>query len=453
MRKWFSSSCLSLLRNIHILSPSTHLVSISSFSLCTSRNGVFGTTTPIVNIVFPRDSTSNDTSAVSSCPLAKSIDVSGSSHESPRARLRLPRASVRTSTHLHLSRGIKLGSSYQDTIIVAVCLSVGGAGLVATVVLVKYRRRSRGLIGDQDALPRPFDIIVPAPTVTSTSVVSHGPAGPRLWMPMSTLPRSKVSRSCPVLDISPRNRPESETGRGYGSRAKVVSPGKKSSRSRTVPAPVSASQSQPGASTSRDTGTQRHNPSDLQMHANHDQRPSPSSSRSPDHSQARTPVQTQSNPQSQPHPQSRSHSDSHAQPSSSSSIPIHAQPHQPAVASSSRSASIQERRSAKRALFISRSASDMYRAASSAPRSRTHHYGTSRYAYRNYARDLDADAVTRPTDRPRRYYSASPIIHLERDSEHEAGGAIIIEHRDAGVMDELPPPYHKLLRSDEGVYR
>ncbi|KAF9221068.1 hypothetical protein BS17DRAFT_785867 [Gyrodon lividus] len=332
-------------------------------------------------------------------------------------------------------------SSHRDTVAVAVCASVGGAGLVAAMiyVLVVYRRRKRGLVGGQDTLPRPFDAIVPAPSVT----VSHAPAGSRTGMSTSTPLRPNVNGSPPVLDISSRNDSEGGSRGGHGNGwDNVFPPGRKPSRSRTVPALVPASQPQPGAGTSRGTRTPRHYPSDSSMHSG------------PDRSRAPTGARAQPNPQPQPHTQSGS--PTHLL-QSNPPLPVRTQPDQPPVASTSRSAAVQERRSAKRALYISRSASDMHRAASSIPRYRTHNHGphssSPRYAHPNHTPDLDAEMVTHPAGHLRHYYSASPIAYIQPHLEHDAGGGIIVQHRDAGIMHELPPPYHKLVKSDEGVYR
>ncbi|KAF8840449.1 hypothetical protein BDN67DRAFT_642762 [Paxillus ammoniavirescens] len=338
---------------------------------------------------------------------------------------------------MNLTRDVKLVDlSHKDAILLAVCASVGGAGLVALMiyVFVMYRRRKRGVIGGQDTLARPFGTVAPAPTVASTSMVSLGNTRSRMGLSTPIPPRLNVDVSLPVLDISPRNNSESDSG-GYGNRTEKVFPqGRKPSRTRTVPAPVSYSHSQPGAGTSR--STLHHRPSDSSMHQSPDRYASPY--QSPDRSRA--------------YAQSPTRSGSHTHLSHSNpSLPIRAQPPRPVEMPTPRSPSAQERHSAKRTVYISRSASDLHRAASSAPRYRTPRNDTyapsSQHAHHDYAHDSRIDTVTRPANQLRHYYSASPIVHVPPGLEHDA------RHQDSGIMHELPPPYHELMRSDEGAYR
>ncbi|KIK81564.1 hypothetical protein PAXRUDRAFT_751857 [Paxillus rubicundulus Ve08.2h10] len=400
-------------------------------------DGVLGTATSIVDIILP--SSSDRSVAFSSCRLAKPTNISVSSSESLFRRApRLPRVFLRKGTHMNLPRDIKLvESSHKDAILLAVCASVGGAALVSIMiyVFVMCRRRKRGVIGGQDTLVRPFDTVVPAPTVTNTSMVSLGNARSRMGLSTPIPPRLNVDVSLPVLDISPRHNSGSTSG-GYGNGTEKVFPqARKPSRSCTVPVPVSYSHSQPGAGTSR--STLRHHPSDLSIHSNPDQYASPY--QSPDRSRA--------------HAQSPTPTGSHIHLSQSNpSLPIRAQPPQPAEAPAPRSPSAQERRSAKRVLYISRSASDLYHTVSSVPRYRTPYNGiytpSSPHAHHNYAHNSRIDTVTHPVNHLRHYYSASPVVHVPPGLDHHHAG-----HRDAGVMHEPPPPYHELGRLDEGMDR
>lgn len=79
--------------------------------------------------------------------------------------------------------------SHQSTTIIAVCTSVGGTMILATLcfAVVKFRRRKRGLIAGQDARPRPFETANPA---SSTN---------------ASMPRVNVSVPLSVIDISWRN--------------------------------------------------------------------------------------------------------------------------------------------------------------------------------------------------------------------------------------------------------
>jgi hypothetical protein len=345
---WASDQCHVLKKYIYLINAPSRF-SVLSVSLCSFRDGVFGTTTSIVDIILP--SSSDRSVEFSSCRLAKPTNISGSSLEPPSRRApRFPRAFLRTGTHMNLTRDVKLmDSSHKDTILLAVCASVGGAGLVAIMiyVFVMYRRRKRGVVGGQDTLARPFSTVVPAPTVASTSMVSLGNTRSRMGLSTPIPPRLNVDVSLPVLDISPRNNSESESG-GYGNGTEKVFPqGRKPSRTYTVPAPVSYSHSQPGAGTSR--STLRHHPSDSSMHPSPVQYASPY--QSPDRSRA--------------YAQSPELSGSHTHLSQSNpSLPIRAQPPRPVETPTPRSPSAQERHSAKRTVYISRSASDLHRAAS-----------------------------------------------------------------------------------------
>lgn len=83
--------------------------------------------------------------------------------------------------------GVKI--NHQSTTIIAVCTSVGGTMILATLcfAVVKFRRRKRGLIAGQDARPRPFETANPA---SSTN---------------ASVPRVNVSVPLSVIDISWRN--------------------------------------------------------------------------------------------------------------------------------------------------------------------------------------------------------------------------------------------------------
>ncbi|KAG1750635.1 uncharacterized protein EDB91DRAFT_1108553 [Suillus paluster] len=108
-------------------------------------SGVFGRTTDLVEVI--------DASGVS-CDVGNREERVG-----------------RTILTARSSGGVKI--SHQDTIIVAVCASVGGTMILATLcfAVVRFRRRKRGLIAGQDARPRPFADANPAPRVNPLSVI------------------------------------------------------------------------------------------------------------------------------------------------------------------------------------------------------------------------------------------------------------------------------------------
>lgn len=392
---------------------------------------MYGAMSSIINIPDAKDMPSAGTSeAFSRCRLAQPGDMPPCcSREPPTSRLR---RSFSDRPHMQLSRDLDaINSSYGDTIAVAICVSLGGTGLVAMAVyaILMYRRRQK-ILDAQDTLPRPFEVTVPAAVTTGTSMIAHD------------------LTSIPMLNIYPSRVNPQSSGRSMSKARRKETPTKiQSLRAGSAPIPTTTtlSQSQPGSS--RDARMQPHR-SDTSLVLN---LAGPSSYHTPPSSWMH------SHPPTPPEPQSQSQSNSRVQPGQSSlPLPNSTQPRRRAGTPANRSASVQERRSAKHALWLSRSASELYRAASSVPRHRVPEYGPhtlpGRYAYthRYDGHMPHADTLSRPTNHLRQWHSASPVAHVQRvcsDSEEDMGGAIIFQHQDAGVMQELPPPYHKLVRS------
>ncbi|KAG9316234.1 hypothetical protein JVU11DRAFT_2261 [Chiua virens] len=164
-------------------------------------------------------------------------------------------------------------------------------------------------------------------------------------------------------------------------------------------------------------------------------------------------------PTSVSHPHSHSQFGSGVDSGSSSTHPIEAPSDRRAAGvSTSRSAADRERRSAKHALWLSRSAGELYRTTSEAPRSRVPECDTHPEPYRfprrqgqHGGRGARTDTFSPPTNHLRHWHSASSMVpvergHLEVEEAVDAGG-VVFQHQDAGRMQELPPPYHKLVLS------
>ncbi|KAF8550701.1 hypothetical protein OG21DRAFT_381533 [Imleria badia] len=391
-------------------------------------NGILGTMCFIIDFPDAKDTPSAGTLvAFSRCRLAQPSDMPSCLREAPRPTASRLRRSFSDRPHMQLSRDL-VTTDPGDTIAVAVCVSLGGTGLVAIAVYVimMYRRRQK-ILDAQDTLPRPFEVAVPAATTTGASMIARD------------------LTSVPTLNISPPRASQSGGNGSYKARREETPTGIQSLGAGSAPIPTTTTPSQPQPRSSRDARIQPHlSDSSLSLI-----RAGPSLYRTPPRSWPH------SHPPTPPDPQSQS--TSRVQPrQSSSSLPDSAQPQRKAGTPATRSASVQERRSAKHALWLSRSASELYRAASSVPRYRVPEDGprasSSRYAhahrYDGHAPHIDA--FSRPTSHLRQWHSASPVAHVQRvcsDSEEDMGGAIVFQHQDAGVMHELPPPYHKLVRS------
>ena len=315
---------------------------------------------------------------------------------------------------------VTVGPSNGDTIAVAVCVSLAGVGIVAIAVhIIRMYRRQQNLQDAQDTLPRPFDATVPAATMTNTSMITYG---------LTSLPMLKSS---PARERGRRSR--------YEARREAIPARIGSLGGGTAPIPTAAtpSQSKPGS-------THMHpRLSDTSLRSTH---AGPSTYHTPPRSSRWTHPHTPIPPD--PPSQSGSRAQ-HAQ--LPPSLPTGTNLQRTSGAPVTRSASVEERRSAKHALWLSRSASELYRAASSVPRYRVPEYGShassSRYANRHGGYESHVDS---PTNHLRQSHSASPMVHVHRvgsGPEEDVGGTIIFQHQDAGVMQELPPPYHKLVRS------
>ena len=325
---------------------------------------------------------------------------------------------------MQLSRGLStINSSQADTIALATCVSLGGTVflVLAIYVITKYRLR-RELSIAQDALPRPFEITVPTATITNT------------WT------RTRNLVSVPMPTVSPRHYPrngrrdQSETRRA-GASARLV-PLRAGSTSTS--AMITPSQSQPSSSLNTRIPPYLSKTSPLSNGA------APSSVRFPPHSQQshlHTPIS----------PDLRTHSGSGAQSGqSSSSLHIAAQFQGAPGVSPSPSTSVRERRSAESALLRSRSASELYYTSASAPHHRLPEGAPSgRYSPPlGRGSEPHVDTFVRPTSHLRHCGSASPVVRVEcarLDSEEDMGGMAVFQHQGAGVMQELPPPYHKAI--------
>ncbi|KAG8215788.1 hypothetical protein J3R82DRAFT_7695 [Butyriboletus roseoflavus] len=382
------------------------------------------TTSSIIGPASAQDTPLADSSDVlSKCRPPQSRDLPLRLHEPPRPtgfrfrrtlldqpHMQLRSASVTTNT---------INMSFTDKVAVAVCASVVGTGIVVMAIYIMMHRRRRKILDAQDTLPRPFEVIVPAATSSNTSMITHHLTSP----PTLSIPRRIYSRNGGRCRYEPRRKEFS---------ARIKPSGADSA---PIPIETAPSQSQP-------ITRMQSNASLLSNHAG------PSSYRIPLRSSTRPHTLTPPDPQPQ--------SGSRVQPGQSS-FPTGAQTQPRSGVSASRSASVQERRSDKNALWLSRSASELYSTTSS-PRHRVPGYGphapSGRHAYRHGGSEPHVNTFPHPTNHLRQWHSALPVMdvqHVCSDSEEDLGVAIIFQHQDAGVMQELPPPYHKLVRSGVDV--
>ncbi|KAG6373566.1 hypothetical protein JVT61DRAFT_6212 [Boletus reticuloceps] len=388
--------------------------------IVSDANGMLDTTGSIIRIWAKDTPFAGISEAFSRCRTLQQISMLVRSRGPPHPTTSRLRRSFSERHRMQLSRGlVTVNSSNGDTIAVAVCVSLGGMGIVAMAiyVIVMYRRRKK-VLDAQDTLPRPFEMTVPAVTRTGASTITHDSTS----VPTLTIYPSRV--------YSQRGRSGTYEARRKESLTRVRSHGAGSTPIPTIPTPW---QPQPGSS--HDTGMQpfaQPHLSDTSLLLNR----APPSYHTPPRSWTRPHTIIPSDPQSQ--------SCSRAQFGQS-------------IASVNRSISVQERRSAKHALWLSRSASELYRMPV-VPRHRVPEYdlhaSLGRYAYDDD--ELRIDTFSRSTNHLRQSYSASPVAHVQHvcsdsNQEEDAGPAIIFQHQDAGLMQELPPPYHQLVGSDAEV--
>lgn len=409
--------------------PVSRNVLVLFLTTCSShlvRNGMLHTTSSIINFTSAQDTPLADSSDVRSRCRSAQPEQPFRPHEPPRPTAFRFRRNLPDHPHMHWSRDSgTIGTnniSYTDLVVVAVSASLGGTGIVAIAIYIIMHRRRQKLEDAQDTLPRPFEVTVPAATTTSTLMVTQRRTSP----PTLGIPRRIYSQS------GGRSRHEAR-------KAARIKP----SRAGSAPATITTVPSRPQLGSSRNTRVHP-DPSLLSNHAG------PSSYRTPPHSSTHPRTLTPPNPQSQ--------SSSRVHPGQSSSLPTGAQNQRTAGVPASRSASVQERRSAKHALWLSRSASELYGAMSSPRDRRVPQYGShgphdssGRHAYRHCGSELHVDTFPRPTNHLRQWHSASPLVHVRSEEEEDLGTAIIFQHQDAGVMQELPPPYHKLVKPGVGV--
>ena len=381
---------------------------------------MLGTMSSIADLANAKDAPiAGISDAFTRCRLAQPRDLLFYSREPPRPTASRLRRSFSDHPHIQLSRNMDtVHSSYGDTVAVAVCVSLGGTGIVAMAiyVIMMYRRRQT-LLDAQDTLPRPFEVTVPAAT-TGASMMTYGLG------------------SFPVLNISPARE---RGGRGRREARREAIPARTGSLGAgTAPILTTTTPRQSVPRSSQDT-RMRPRLSDTSLLSNH-----------AGLSSYHTPPRSRTHPHTPIPPDPPSQSGSRAQPGqSSSSLPTGTHFQRTAGAPVTRSASVQEQRSAKRALWLSRSASELYRATSLVPRYRVPEYGShtpsGRYASRHGGYELHVES---PTSHLRQSHSASPLVHVHHVAsgpEEDAGRAVILQHQDAGVMQELPPPYHKLV--------
>ena len=282
-------------------------------------------------------------------------------------------------THIYL----QVMSNHQDMIIIGVCVSIGGIGLLAGLAyaIVKYRRRMRGLNGWQDTRPRPFD----------------APVSPTL--PLSPL---DADVRIPVLDISRNNPP-------------INVPPQPSQDSRSGPAQAH-----------RETVPLEAASAGLPAHS----RP-PQSSGHSDHRQA----SDQSHQQSPGRTRTRARREIHR----------YASEHPSPSPTPSRLLD-REYRTLKDALRPSRSVNDLDRAAArSHDRGITYTRSeplsspsNEQQGARHGGRGPDHSRTPLVNEGIRHYHSASPVVGPGRTA-----GSSRIQHRDAGpvLASDLPPPY------------
>ncbi|KAG1818089.1 uncharacterized protein BJ212DRAFT_1479916 [Suillus subaureus] len=281
--------------------------------------------------------------------------------------------------------GVKL--SHQDTIIIAVCASVGGTMIFAALcfAVVKFRRRKRGLIAGQDARPRPFEAANPVPSANAS------------------VPRVNISVPLSVIDISWRNNWMASPTEASSTHS-PVGPKPSPLRTPTRPLPVPTASRQPSNTSLRPEDP----PSRLPRN--------PSSSyvtQSPQAGPSQIPLQQQSISSI------RSANNSHRPANSPMS------PQRSALAQEVKRFTPRSRTEGhERILHPSRSTGDIPRDDIALP-SRRHHATVPR-----------STSDMRHTNHLRHYYSASNVARTDRgvlDPVHQ--------HRDRG---DPPPPYHKL---------
>lgn len=285
------------------------------------------------------------------------------------------------------SGGAKM--SQQDTIIVAVCASVGGTMILAALcfAVVIFRRRKRGLVAGQDARPRPFDIVIPAQSADASA------------------PRVNVSVPLSVIDISLRNNWMASPTDASSTRSPITST---SSPLRTQVRPLP-----PSAASRQSSNT---------------------SLRSPEDPRSRPPRKLSSTPIAQS-PQAGPSSRPPRQQHSNSSMRSADNSHHPTniLKPAQRSTHTQEGKLPKprshperhkRILHPSRSTGDIHdNRAPPHPQHRTMPRTTP-----------DAHNL----NQLRHYYSASTITHADRRA---AEPVVVYQHRDGR---DPPPPYRKL---------
>lgn len=320
-------------------------------------SGVFGHTTEFVEVI--------DASGVS-CEVGNRVERAG-----------------RVILAARSNGGVKI--NHQSTTIIAVCTSVGGTMILATLcfAVVKFRRRKRGLIAGQDARPRPFETANPA---SSTN---------------ASVPRVNVSVPLSVIDISWRNNWMASPTEASSTHSPV---GLRPSPSRTHmrPLPVPTASRQPSNTSLR--SPERH-PSRIPRN--------PSSSdvaQSPPVGPSRIPRQQQSI--SSVRSADHSHHNTQSPLSPQRSALAHA-----VTRSTPRSRT--ERHT--RPLHPSRSTGDIPRD-NTAPSSHRQHATTPR-----------STSDMRHTNHLRHYYSASNVTRTDRGAHNP-----VRQHRD---RRDPPPPY------------
>lgn len=280
--------------------------------------------------------------------------------------------------------------SHQDTTIIAVCASVGGTMILAAMcfAVVKFRRRKRGLIAGQDARPRPFETVNPAPS-TNASV-----------------PRVNVSVPLSVIDISWRNNWMASPTEASSTHS-PVGPKPSPSRTHARPLPVPTASRQP-------SNTSLRSPEDPPSRPPRNP-PSSYVTQSPQAGPSRIPRQQQSI--------SSMRSANHSYRPTNSPLSLQ----RSALAQEAQRSTPRSRTERhKRTLHPSRSTGDIPRD-NMAPPSHRQHATVPR---------LTSDMPH--TSHLRHYYSASNVTRTDC-------GALdpVYQHRDRG---DPPPPYRKLGR-------
>lgn len=282
--------------------------------------------------------------------------------------------------------------SQRDATIVAVCASIGGTMILAALcfAVVILRRRKRGLVAGQDARPRPFDIVVPAPSINTSA------------------PRVNVSVPLSVIDISWRNNWMASPTDASSTRS-PVGPTPSPSRTHVRPLPVPAASRQSSNTSLRSPEDPRsrppRKPSNSSMHTARSPQAGPSS---------RHPRPQQSNSSM------RSANNSHHP----TNIHLPAQRSTPAQEGQLSKPHIRSERH-KHILHPSRSTGDIHDDNVAPP-------------HRQYRTMPRSASNAHSSNQLRHYYSASNITH----ADHRAPELVAAhQRRDRG---DPPPPYHKL---------